>query len=144
MLSDCMTLVRTLARLCRLLENSDAGLTLPQYRLLALVAEGDERAGSLAGRLSLSKPTVTAAVDGLVERGLVVRAVVAGDRRAVRIAITQRGIDALEAAESAMRARLQPVLDRCADEMAVLAAFDQLQQALDQALHHGVSKAASR
>jgi hypothetical protein len=43
-----------------------------------------------------------------------------------------------------MRARLQPVLDRCADEIAVLAAFDQLQQALDQAVHHGVSEAASR
>lgn len=139
-----MTVVRTLARLCRLLEHCGAGLTLPQYRLLALLAEGDERAGALAGRLSLSKPTVTAAVDGLVERGLVVRTVVAGDRRAVRIVITPAGADALAAAEVAMADRLQPVLDGCRDRQAVLDVFDQLQTSLDEFVRQrtGLGRAA--
>ena len=86
-----MSVVRTLARLSRLLEHSGAEVSLPQYRLLALVAEGDERAGALAGRLALSKPAVTAAVDGLAERGLVVRSEVADNRRAVSVAITGEG-----------------------------------------------------
>ena len=35
----------TIARLCRVLEcNTAAGLTLPQYRVLGLLAGGDERA----------------------------------------------------------------------------------------------------
>jgi DNA-binding MarR family transcriptional regulator len=139
-----MSVVRTIARLCRLLEHSGAGLTLPQYRLLALVAEGDERAGSLAGRLSLSKPTVTAAVDGLVERGLVIRAVVAGDRRAVRIVITPRGAAALAAAELAMADRLQPILDGCPDRQAVLDVFEQLQAALDESFRQRAGRAATR
>src|SRR3954470_23758827 len=89
--------VRTLARLSRMLENACSDLTLPQYRLLAMVAEGDERASALAGRLTLAKPTITAAVDGLVERRLVKREVVAGDRRAVKISITAAGKRALAA-----------------------------------------------
>ena len=86
-----MSAVRTLARLSRLLENAGTGLTLPQFRLLAMVALGGERSTALAGRLSLSKPTITAAVDGLVERGLVTREMVEGDRRAVKVEITAGG-----------------------------------------------------
>jgi len=129
-----MNSVRTIARLSRILERACTELTLPQYRLLALVADADERASALAGRLALSKPTITAAVDGLVDRGLVTRAVVEGDRRAVVIRITPAGKKALAAAERDMNERLQTVLDRCADPTAVVAAIDQLRQALDDAM----------
>ena len=123
--------VRTLARLARILERSSCDLSMPQYRLLAMVAEGDERASALAGRLTLSKPTITAAVDGLVERGLVTRGEVAGDRRAVRITITAAGRRALKAAELAMQDRLDGILDSCADRRGVEQALEQLGQALD-------------
>ena len=129
-----MSTVRTIARLSRLLEHAGTDLTLPQFRLLAMVARGDERATALAGRLSLSKPTITAAVDGLVERGLVARAVVVGDRRAVNIQITDAGRFSLEAAEGRMAERIQPVIDRCADPTAVTAAMEQLDRALDQVM----------
>ena len=129
-----MSTVRTIARLSRLLEHAGTDLTLPQFRLLAMVARGDERATALAGRLSLSKPTITAAVDGLVERGLVARAVVVGDRRAVNIQITDAGRFSLEAAEGRMAERIQPVIDRCADPAAVTAAMEQLDRALDQVM----------
>jgi DNA-binding MarR family transcriptional regulator len=128
-----MSAVRTLARLSRLLEHAGTGLTLPQFRLLAMVAKGDERATALAGHLSLSKPTITAAVDGLVERGLVARAVVEGDRRAVKVQITPAGRDALAEAEARMAERLQPVFDRCDDPGVVAAALEQLERALDDA-----------
>jgi len=126
-----VTTARTLARLARLLEHAGGELTLAQYRLLAMVAEGDERAGALAGRLALAKPTVTAAVDGLVERRLLARTEVAGDRRAVNIRITPAGRRALAATETAMAGCLEPVLDRCDDPAAVAAAIDQLGRALD-------------
>ena len=88
--------VRTLARLARMLERSTGGVTLPQFRVLALVDEGGERASQLAERLAVAKPTVTAVVDGLVERGYLTRTADEGDRRATRIALTQRGRRALE------------------------------------------------
>ena len=126
-----MSTVRTLARLARILEHSSIDLSMPQYRLLAMVAEGDERASALAGRLTLSKPTITAAVDGLVERGLVTRGDVAGDRRAVRITITAAGRRALQGAERSMQERLDGILNHCADRAAVERAIDQLGDALD-------------
>src|SRR3954469_15521071 len=99
---------------------------MPQYRLLALVDEGGERSSALAGRLALTKPTITAAVDGLVERGLVSRGDVAGGRRAVRIPITAAGRKALAAAEQAMEERLEGVLMHCDDRRSVEQALEQL------------------
>ena len=73
--------VRVLARLARVLERADDELSLPQYRVLLMVSAGDERASLLASRLALAKPTITAVVDGLVERGYLQRSEVVGDRR---------------------------------------------------------------
>ena len=72
-------------------------LTLAQFRVLALVAAGDERSSLLAERLAVAKPTITAVVDGLVERGFVAREAVAGDRRSIRVALTPAGDVALRA-----------------------------------------------
>src|SRR5262245_46050475 len=110
--------VRTVARLARTLECASE-LSLPQYRVLAAVDDGGERATHLAHALALAKPTVTAAVDGLVERGLLVREPVPGDRRSVRIALTAAGRDALAAAEAAMAAALRAALP--AEAIAALA-----------------------
>jgi DNA-binding MarR family transcriptional regulator len=125
------TTVRALSRLSRILERSCEGLTLPQYRVLALVASGNERATRLAEHLAVAKPTITAVVDGLVDRGLVRRAAVEGDRRSVRLQITAAGHRALIAAEQAMEAALGRVLDRVDDRRAVIAAVTQLDAALD-------------
>jgi DNA-binding MarR family transcriptional regulator len=128
--------VRTVARLARLIERADTDLSLPQYRVLAMVAAGDERATRLANRLNLAKPTITAMVESLVERGLIRREEVAGDRRAVGLRITAAGEAALEAAELAMMARVTPVLDRLddGDRQIVLAALEAVQASLDAAV----------
>jgi len=122
---------RTLARLARILERASSEVTLSQYRVLALVARGDERASQLAGRLALAKPTITAAVDALVEHGLLTRSEVEGDRRAVRLCITPDGAAALARTEAAMAERLQPVIDSCAHPGLVVEAFAELDVALD-------------
>jgi DNA-binding MarR family transcriptional regulator len=126
--------VRTLARLARLLEHACEQLTLPQYRLLAMVASGDERATQLAGRLTLSKPTVTAVVDGLVERGMLVRSEVTGDRRAGRVSLSPAGQNALVATEAAMSERLAGVRARCDDPEQARSGLAQLGQALERAV----------
>src|SRR5262247_2755234 len=91
--------VRGLAFAARKLERSAGDLTLAQYRVLALVAAGDERSSHVAERLAVAKPTITAVVDGLVERGLVTRSAVEGDRRSLRLALTPAGTGALRKAD---------------------------------------------
>ena len=97
--------IRTLSRLARVLERgcADGDLSLPQYRLLAMVGTGGERSTALAERLAVAKPTVTAMVDSLVERGMLCRSDVAGDRRAVRITITGGGRRALRGEREDLR-----------------------------------------
>ena len=131
---------RTLARMARLLEGASPELSLPQYRVLATVAAGDERASRLAARLALAKPTITAAVDGLVERGLLARCDVAGDRRAVCLRVTGEGGRALATAEDAMAGRLAPVFDRVSDRSAVLTALADLERALDEVIRHRMAE----
>src|SRR3954452_5965495 len=124
------TQIRTLARLARMLERGAGDLTLPQYRVLALVDEGGERASHLAERLAVAKPTVTAVVDGLVERGFLKRSADNDDRRATRITLTSAGRRALYDAEAAMGARLQDVLAHADDPAEIASALAQLTDAL--------------
>jgi DNA-binding MarR family transcriptional regulator len=129
--------VLTLARLARLLERAcgDSGpppLTLAQYRLLAMIGGGASRASHLAGQLALAKPTVSATVDTLVERGLVERTAAPDDRRVTSLSLTGTGRDAAREAESAMRARLDDVLARVDDPSAVRHALAALRDGLDE------------
>ncbi|MDP9074006.1 MAG: MarR family transcriptional regulator [Actinomycetota bacterium] len=128
--SEATSAVRALVGMARMLEHVCSELTLPQYRLLVMVASGDCRATRLAGRLALSKPTVTAVVDGLVERRLLARSEVAGDRRAVQLSLTDAGTAALAATERAMVERLSQVLARCDDPGVALAGLGQLEDAI--------------
>lgn len=105
---------RTVARLSRLVEVSlaSAELSLPQYRLLALLAAEPAVASKLAEYLAVSPPSVTAVVDGLVHRGLVERRADPSDRRRVAHVLTGAGRDVLAEADGAVEARLERVLDR--------------------------------
>ena len=61
-------------------------LTLPQYRVLGILAEGSAAASGLADRLAVRRPSITALIDGLVARGLVDRRQEDADRRRVAVA----------------------------------------------------------
>jgi DNA-binding MarR family transcriptional regulator len=127
--------VRTLARLSRVLERGAGDLTLQQFRILTVVDDGGERASWLADRLALAKPTITAAVDGLVERGYLCRSADTGDRRVTKITLTQAGRRALDEAEKAMAERLQNILAHAEDSAAVVRALSELGTALDRVRH---------
>jgi len=122
--------ILTLVWVVRALERACTELSLPQYRLLALIMRGEERASGLAGQLSLARPTVSAAVETLVVNGLVERTSVSGDRRAVRLTITPAGRAALRAAERSMRARLDELLAEVRDPSVIEEALEQLAGAL--------------
>ncbi|MHB1785130.1 MAG: MarR family winged helix-turn-helix transcriptional regulator [Acidimicrobiales bacterium] len=128
------SMVLTLARLGRVLERNCSQLSLAQYRLLALVKGGGDRASALAGHLDISRPTVTAVVDGLVERGLLERSAVAGDRRAYAISITSAGLAAVGDAETTMAAKLAGLLARTDDPARVRSGLVALGRALDEAV----------
>lgn len=129
-MDDLDRAARTLALLARVLERAAGDLTLAQYRVLALVAGGDERATLLAGRLAITKPSVSAVVEGLVERGCLAREPVDGDRRAIRLRITDAGTKALTAAETAMAKRLQPLVEAVEDPAGFHRSLDEIHGAL--------------
>ncbi len=129
---DLTRAARAVALSARALERA-AGtrdLTLAQYRVLALVAAGDERSSLLADRLAVAKPTITAVVDGLVERGLIERNSVTGDRRSIRISLTKPGVQALRAVEKEMAETLGRILSEAEDPAAIVAALGDLDAAL--------------
>lgn len=113
---------RSIAHLARLVEASLGGLTLSAYRILTLVAAGNERSSQIAGRLALARPTVSNAVDQLVERGLLNRATNPDDRRAVVLTVTEAGRVALAEADRVIADRLRPVFERLEDPAAALRA----------------------
>ncbi len=119
-LEDRRTLGRTAAWLAKQVEIGlgDVDLSLPQYRVLAMLEGTSALSSDLAERLAVRPPTVTAVVDGLVVRGLIERRTVEADRRRVDHVLTEHGCQVLDAADAAVNARLCEIaghLDRQAD-----------------------------
>jgi DNA-binding MarR family transcriptional regulator len=124
--------VLTAMRLYRALERVDAGLTPRQYRMLKLAGAGGERSARLAEKLAVAKPTLTATADGLVAAGYAEREAEAGDRRVVRLRLTDRGREAVERADAAYAAWLTPVLEATGDSGGTLDSLSHLDQAMDE------------
>jgi long-chain acyl-CoA synthetase len=103
---------RAAARLSKGIEMAldEVGLSLPQYRLMVLLADGSAVATALAKRLTVSRPSITALADGLVERGYVDRQPDSRDRRCVTHQLTDAGRAALDRGDAAVRARLESTL----------------------------------
>lgn len=124
--------VVTLARLGRMLERrADPDMPVYLYRVLALIAGGDARAARIARKLAVGKPSITAAVEVLVSRGLVAQGELAEDRRGVHLTVTDAGGRVLAHASAHLNGLLDDVLDRCADPQLVRHALEQLAEALD-------------
>ena len=82
----------------------DAGLALPQWRVLSSLADSDGRTiGELARMALTPQPTMTKIVDRMEAEALVVRAPAPGDRRSTLVRITPKGRAAV--APQIMRAR---------------------------------------
>jgi len=88
---------------------ADVDLTTPQYRLLSLVETEGATATYAAERLAVSPPSVTAIVDGLVQREFVTREAVKDDRRRVELRITEAGAATLHHADAVIASYLEEV-----------------------------------
>jgi long-chain acyl-CoA synthetase len=102
---------RIIARIARQVEAAltSVALTLPQYRILGILGDGSAGASALAEKLTVSRPTVTAAVDGLVNRGFVARIPDDRDRRRIHHELTTAGYEALIEADRAVATRLTDI-----------------------------------
>lgn len=81
---------RVARRIERVLE--PASLTLEQWRVLSLLADGDGHPMSeIATHAMVPPPTLTKLVDKLVDRALVYRRVDDADRRRIRVFLSARG-----------------------------------------------------
>ena len=112
-LIDVATSMRVLARLARLAEQAcqGTGISLPQYRLLVSISDQRQRPCELAARVGVSRPTLTALVDGLERHGLLRRAPVPKDRRGILLEPTPAGAEAAARAEKAVASRLLQLVD---------------------------------
>ena len=137
MTSEPIVAARAAARFSKSMEVAlaDVGLSLPQYRLLAFLSGGPERATALAGWLDVSPPSLTALVDGAVARKLVERVTSEEDRRCVRHVITGGGAEALTRADDAVAERLAQVTEHLSPAQArkALEGLELLGRAMDLA-----------
>lgn len=102
---------RTAALLARHVEVAlcDVDLSMPQYRILIFLDQSAAVASSLAVQSAVTRPSVTAVVDGLVHRGLVERRSDPSDRRRVEHLLTDEGRKVLAAADKVLDAHLSDI-----------------------------------
>jgi len=124
--------VRALARASRLLERASGEVNLAHYRVLAAIASGDQRASRIAAKLALGKPTVSASVESLCKRGLLVRSEVEGDQRAAALRLTGEGKRVLANWETAMAVWLDDICGRTPDAGLVVRALVWMGDAIEE------------
>ena len=95
----------------RSLASIESDVTLPQFRLLiVLAAHGPQGLGPLAEFLAVNASTATRMCDRLIRKGLVRRRTSPSDRREVRLALTERGRDLVDHATTQRRIELSRLL----------------------------------
>ncbi len=100
-----------LAVAARSLAAVDDEVTLPQYRALVVMAErGTQRPVDLATAMDVSPSTATRMCDRLVAKSLVVRDRIGVDRREVRVGLSRRGRQLVDAVMDRRRAELAVLL----------------------------------
>ena len=99
---------------------ADMDLSFTQIKALcALEADGEERSvKALAGSLGLSMATISRAVDGLFERGLVEREEDPADRRMKRVRLTPEGTAVPRGLNEARLSALSELMSSLDDEQA--------------------------
>jgi DNA-binding MarR family transcriptional regulator len=79
------------------------GITLEQFHVLRHIKRGFSSVAELAEAKQVSRSAVSQAVDALVDKGLVTREEESGDRRCVRLGLTELARSAMEANYEANR-----------------------------------------
>jgi DNA-binding MarR family transcriptional regulator len=136
--------VRALARASRIVERASVDLSLADYRVMSAIDAGEGRASRLADRLALGKPAVSASVESLSKRGLVVRAKVDGDNRAVALSLSDDGRELYGRMQARMARQLELLAERTPDPQAVIRALALLEDAVEAAIEERYAKETVR
>src|SRR5215469_17217108 len=130
--SDAIEALLCILRITRVLERIDAGVSPQQYRMLKLIGAGGERSARLAEKLAVARPTLTATADSLVAAGLACREAEPGDRRVVRLHLTQAGRVAVQQADAAYSAWFGALLEHTGRREQIVADLLQLDEAMTE------------
>lgn len=141
--SDLILAVRGLARAARVVERAADGVSFADYRVLAAIASGEERASRLARSLELGKPAISATVDSLARRGLLRRDSVAGDARATSLALTDAGRELFDRMEGRMARQLELVCARADDPDTLVHALADLSRAIERTVQERRAREAA-
>jgi len=134
--------VDAVARLARMLERSAAPLSLADFRVLSALDAGEDRASRLAERLAVGKPAISATVDSLTKRGLITRAKVDGDQRALALALTAAGEAQVREAKARLAERVRAIASLMDEPGAGIRALAELGDAIER--HHAAQQATRR
>ena len=124
--------VQALTKFSRMCERGLSEISLADFRVLAAIGHGEERASRLAARLIVGKPTISASVESLIRRGLLVKTTHNDDLRAFMLTLTSEGEKARADAERHLIAVLREVLGEVADPQKSLTVLAELWEALER------------
>jgi len=88
--------------------------------------------GELARQAAVGRPVVTSLVDGLVERGMLARKPVPGDRRGIRLSLTRIGRAVLQQVEERLAERISRLVGPGKDIPIALLRLASIEKALDR------------
>ena len=130
--ADAIGALLTILRVSRVLDRIEAGVSPQQYRMLKLIGEGGERSARLADKLAVARPTLTATADSLVAAGLACREAEPGDRRVVRLRLTEAGQAAVARADVAYAEWFGGLLDHTGQREQIVASLLLLDTAMTE------------
>jgi DNA-binding MarR family transcriptional regulator len=110
-LDEVGALIRLLTRASGALEESPPLTATQRLAVYELGVDGPLRLVDLAGRLGITAPTASRAVDALVEHGLAERLPDADDRRALRIDLTPAGRVRFHERHARVTAAFEPAVE---------------------------------
>lgn len=107
-------------------------LTVEQFQVLRRIRRGFDSVSAIAEDARTSRPAVSKAVDGLVNRGLVSRLTDPNDRRHIQLSLTEEGARVMNGIFSEANHWLESKLTRLtpAESEQLLNALDLLQKTL--------------
>jgi len=134
--------VRALSRVSRVVNPAIGDLSPADYRLMAIIVSGEERAARVAARLALGKATISATVDSLSKRGLIVRSQVPGDSRATALSLSEEGLALFDLVEGRMARQLELLCERTPNGEQVIESLTWLGTVIEAAVTDRIERAA--
>lgn len=131
-------ILRVVPRLSRLMERelvrAGSPLSVRQLRVLQRLHDGEQIAAEIARHSSVGPAAMQGVLDGLVDRGLVVRQRSSADRRKQLLALTSEGETALTAGNQILAQALGVLVQdmKRSEQTQITEALDRLQISIDR------------